>query len=136
MTDDRMTLLELVEKDADADLAREMLAFAAGRMMDAEVEVATGAAKGVRTPLRATQRNGYRERDWDTRAGRIELAIPKLRPRRPSGRRAFGKRMIRLLPDHGFLFPELSRAAAHGREGADGRHPRGLRAWCFHPLGG
>ena len=79
MTDDRMTLLELVEKDADADLVREMLAFAAGRMMDAEVEVATGAAKGVRTPLRATQRNGYRERDWDTRAGRIELAIPKLR---------------------------------------------------------
>ena len=44
-----------------------------------EVETETGAAKGARTPLRENQRNGYRERDWDTRAGRITLAIPKLR---------------------------------------------------------
>jgi transposase-like protein len=79
MTDDRMALIELVEKAADIDLVREMLAFAADRMMDAEVEAETGAAKGARTPLRENQRNGYRERDWDTRAGRITLAIPKLR---------------------------------------------------------
>ena len=79
MTDERMTLIELVEKTADADLVREMLAFAADRMMDAEVEALTGAAKGARTPLRENQRNGYRERDWDTRAGRIALEIPKLR---------------------------------------------------------
>lgn len=79
MTDDRMTLIELVEKSADIDLVREMLAFAADRMMDAEVETETGAAKGARTPLRENQRNGYREREWDTRAGRITLAIPKLR---------------------------------------------------------
>ena len=79
MTDDRMALIELVEKSADADFVREMLAFAADRMMDAEVELETGAAKGARTPLRETQRNGYRERDWDTRAGRIALEIPKLR---------------------------------------------------------
>ena len=79
MTDERMALLELVEKEADSDLVREMLAFAAERIMDAEVESVTGAAKGARTALRETQRNGYRERDWDTRAGRIELAIPKLR---------------------------------------------------------
>lgn len=59
MTDDRMTLLELVEKDADCDLVREMLAFAAERLMDAEVEETTGAAKGARSPLRAAQRNGY-----------------------------------------------------------------------------
>jgi len=44
-----------------------------------EVETETGAAKGARTPLRENQRNGYRERDWDTRAGRITLEIPKLR---------------------------------------------------------
>ena len=56
-----------------------MLAFAAERMMEAEAEVAAGAAKGARTPLREAHRNGYRERDWDTRAGRIELAIPRLR---------------------------------------------------------
>ena len=79
MTDERMALLELVEKEADGDLVREMLAFAAERIMEMEVEGCTGAAKGARTPMRETQRNGYRERDWDTRAGRIELAIPKLR---------------------------------------------------------
>lgn len=79
MTDERMALIELVEKAADADLVREMLAFAAERIMDAEAEMLTGAAKGARTALRENHRNGYRERDWDTRAGRIELAIPKLR---------------------------------------------------------
>ncbi len=48
-------------------------------MMEAEVETRTGAAKGTRSPLREVQRNGYRDRDWDTRAGRIALAIAKLR---------------------------------------------------------
>lgn len=79
MTDDRMALLELVEQRADGDLLREMLAFAAERIMEAEVEARTGAAKGARTPMREVQRNGYRERDWDTRAGRIVLELPKLR---------------------------------------------------------
>ena len=79
MTDDRMALIELVEKQADGDLVREMLAFAAERIMEAEVEARTGAAKGARTALREVQRNGYRDRDWDTRAGRITLEIPKLR---------------------------------------------------------
>jgi transposase-like protein len=79
MTDERMALIELIERQADTDLMREMLAFAAGRIMQAEVEARTGAAKGARTPLREVQRNGYRKRDWDTRAGRIALEIPKLR---------------------------------------------------------
>ena len=79
MADERMTLLELVEQQADGDLVREMLAFAAERIMEAEVEARTGAAKGIRSPLRVVQRNGYRDRDWDTRAGRIALEIPKLR---------------------------------------------------------
>ena len=79
MTNERMALLDLVEKDADSDLVRDMLAFAAERMMEAEAEVAAGAAKGARTPLRDAHRNGYRAREWDTRAGRIELAIPRLR---------------------------------------------------------
>ena len=79
MTDERMTLLELVEQQADGDLVREMLAFAAERIMEAEVEARTGAAKGTRSPLREVQRNGYRDRDWDTRPGRIALEIPKLR---------------------------------------------------------
>src|SRR3954471_782969 len=79
MTDEKMALLELIEKSADADLVREMLGFAAGRLMEAEVEVRTGAAHGVRDPARQVQRNGYRERTWETRAGRVDVAIPKLR---------------------------------------------------------
>ena len=79
MTEGRMALIELVEKEADGDLVREMLAFAAGRIMEAEVEARTGAVKGARTPMREVQRNGYRDRDLDTRAGRIALEIPKLR---------------------------------------------------------
>ena len=79
MTDAKMALLELVEQEADADLVREMLAFAAARMMELEIEAKTGAPVGTRSPDRLNHRNGYRERDWDTRAGRIELAIPKLR---------------------------------------------------------
>ena len=79
MTDERMALLKLIEKSADTDLVREMLAFAAKRLMAMEVDVLTGAPAGVRSPERLNHRNGYRERAWDTRAGRIELAIPKLR---------------------------------------------------------
>ncbi|SLN78088.1 hypothetical protein ROA7023_04742 [Roseisalinus antarcticus] len=52
MTDERMALIELVEKQADTDLVREMLAFAADRIMELEVELRTGAAKGARSPLR------------------------------------------------------------------------------------
>ena len=79
MTDERMALIELIEKGADADLIRDMLAFAAERLMSLEVEALTGAPAGVRSPDRLNHRNGYRERAWDTRAGRIDLAIPKLR---------------------------------------------------------
>jgi putative transposase len=79
MTDERMALIELIENQADTDLVRDMLSFAADRIMEVEVEARTGAVKGARSPLREVQRNGYRQRDWDTRAGRIELAIPRLR---------------------------------------------------------
>ncbi len=79
MTNDRMALLDLIEKSADADLVRAMLAFAAERLMALEVDNLTGVPAGVRSPERLNQRNGYRERAWDTRAGRIDLAIPKLR---------------------------------------------------------
>jgi transposase-like protein len=74
-----MALLELVEKDADADLVREMLAFAAERLMELEAAAAAGAPKGARSAHRTAQRNGHRERAWETRAGRLERAIPRLR---------------------------------------------------------
>ena len=79
MTDEKMALFELIEKRADVDFVREMLAFAAERLMSFEAEAAAGAAYGVKSPDRAAQRNGYRERTWDTRVGAIDLKIPRLR---------------------------------------------------------
>jgi len=79
MTDEMMSLQNLLGKSADADLLREMIGFAAQRLMELEVESLTGAGHGERNPDRATHRNGYRERDWETRAGTVELRIPKLR---------------------------------------------------------
>jgi len=79
MTDDMMNLRSLVEKSADADLLREMIGFAAEKLMALEVGAATGAGYGEKTALRLAQRNGYRDRDWETRAGTVELRIPKLR---------------------------------------------------------
>ena len=64
---------------ASPDLLREMIRAFAQKMMDAEVEVACGAGYGEVSPSRVNSRNGYRPREWDTRAGTVELAIPKLR---------------------------------------------------------
>ncbi len=75
MTDERMTLQSLLEK---TDFLRRMIGFAAQRLME-DVESHTGAAHGERSPDRLAQRNGYRDRDWETRAGTVELRIPKLR---------------------------------------------------------
>jgi putative transposase len=79
MTDDRIALRGLLEKGSDATFLREMIGFAAQRLMELETEALTGAAHGERSPARHVQRNGYRDRDWETRAGTVELRIPKLR---------------------------------------------------------
>jgi putative transposase len=79
MTDEMMNLRALLEKSADADLLREMIGFAAQRLMELDVESLTGAVHGARHPDRLNHRNGYRDRVWETRAGTVELRIPKLR---------------------------------------------------------
>ncbi len=100
MTEDMIPLRGLMEKSADAELLREMIGFAAQRLMELEVGGLTGAAHGEKSADRLVQRNGYRERDWETRAGTVELRIRSLRK--------------------GSYIPVLPGAQATGREGADG----------------
>ena len=95
-----MNLRSLLEVTADADLLREIISFATQRLMELEVSALARSANGKKSLLRLAQRKGYRERDWETRAGTLELRIPKLRKG-----------------------PGLFRTPAHGREGAHRRHP-------------
>ena len=118
MTDDKIALRDLLEKGSDAGFLREMIGFAAERLIALETESLCGAASGERVASRTNQRNGCRDRDWQTRAGTVELRIPKLR--------------------HGSYFPaflvERIRSTADGREGAHRRGPGGLCARRFHAV--
>jgi transposase-like protein len=71
MTDERMALKAPVEKTSDADLLNEMAL---------EADALCNAGRHERTADRLNYRNGYRNRMWETRAGTVELQIPKLRP--------------------------------------------------------
>jgi putative transposase len=79
MTDPTMALRALLEKSSDTQLLREMVGFTAQRLMELEAESLTGAPYGKRSEDRVNQRNGFRDRVWETRAGTIELRVPKLR---------------------------------------------------------
>jgi putative transposase len=79
---DRMTIAEVVRevlRDEHADVIGESVRAVAQELMEAEVSELIGAQRGERTEDRATHRNGYRPRRWDTRAGGIGLQIPKIR---------------------------------------------------------
>ena len=78
----RMTAAEVVDKilsTEHADVLRESVAFIVRELVEAEVSDQIGAELGERSPDRTTQRNGYRSRGWQTRAGALELQIPRLR---------------------------------------------------------
>ncbi len=62
-----------------ADVLREAVRVMLREVMEAEVSAAAGADWYERSPERETHRNGYRQREWDTRVGTVELAIPRLR---------------------------------------------------------
>ncbi|TQM37699.1 IS256 family transposase [Pseudonocardia cypriaca] len=72
-------LLEQQLQGASPDLLRQMIASLANAMMSAQADQACGADYGERSQERVNRRNGYRAREWDTRAGTVELAVPKLR---------------------------------------------------------
>jgi transposase-like protein len=98
MTDLSIDLVQYLDKlsmESDADLLRDSLKMVVQLLMEADVSHQIGAKKYERTPERVTQRNGYRDRGWETRVGEVELEIPKLRqgtyypdwllePRRPA----------------------------------------------------
>ena len=114
MTKDMIALCELLGKSADADFLREMISFAAHRLMEMEVTGQIGASHGERSPNRVAQRNGYRERSWETRAGTVDLKIPKIRK--------------------GQLFPRFPGTPADGREGPNSSDPGSLRSRHFDAL--
>src|SRR3954470_17194303 len=79
---ERMTIEEVVRRvlrEEHGDVIRESVRVVAQELMEAEVSELIGGAHGERTEDRVTHRNGYRPRRWDTRAGEIDLQIPKIR---------------------------------------------------------
>jgi len=79
MTIPMIDLQAEIEKSSDGDWLREMIAFAAERLMAIDIEDRCGAGFGERSEARVNHRNGYRDRCWETRAGTVDLKIPKLR---------------------------------------------------------
>lgn len=83
MANPRMTLLDLLSKSeqgADPEFLRDGLKLLAQELMEAEVTQVAGAGLHERSDSRLTYRNGYREREWDTRVGTLELEIPSFAP--------------------------------------------------------
>ena len=115
MTDDRMALVELLQKSGDGDFLRSVAEAVLQILMEADVEGLIGAGRHERTGERLNYRNGYRDRSLDTRLGSLQLRIPKRR--------------------QGSYFPAVSRAAQDRREGAGHGHPGSLDRRRLDPPG-
>src|ERR687886_412061 len=87
MTDDRMALIEALQKADDGNFLRALAETVLQILMEADVEGLIGAGRYERSGERTTWRNGYRERTLDTRLGALQLRIPKLRHSLPSRKR-------------------------------------------------
>src|SRR3954468_12070562 len=79
MTDDRVSLIEALQKADDGNFLRSLAETVLQIIMEADVDGLVGAGRYERTGERSTYRNGYRERSLDTRLGSLNLKIPKLR---------------------------------------------------------
>jgi transposase-like protein len=79
MTDDRMALVELLQKSGDGDFLRAVAEAVLQILMQADVEGLIGAGRHERSGERLNYRNGFRDRTLDTRLGALNLRIPKLR---------------------------------------------------------
>ena len=104
MTDDSIALRALLDKGSDDDLLAEMVALVANRLMQLDVENLCGAGLHERSEERTNHRNGYRDRRWDTRAGTVNLKVPKLRrgsyfPEFLDPRRASEKAMVAVIQE-------------------------------------
>ena len=72
-------LLRKAHIEGDAEFLKEGVRALSQALMEMEVEEHIGAARNERTPGRKGQRNGYRQRIWDTRVGAVELSVPRVR---------------------------------------------------------
>jgi hypothetical protein len=113
MAEQSMPVLDLLPKGEEAreDPLREIVRWTIQELMEAEVSAQIGAGRYERSDERSAQRNGYRERPWDTRVGTLELQIPKQ------------------------LLPELAGAASAGGAGAGGGDRRSVRPGGEHAEG-
>jgi len=110
-----IALADLLEKGADADLLRSMIEHIVERVMQFEVENLCSAGYGERSPERTNSRYGYRERLWQTRAGSVNVRIPKLRS--------------------GSYFPPFLEPRRTAEKALAAVDPRSLRARRLDPLG-
>jgi hypothetical protein len=125
MTDDRMALEAALEKASDTELLSQMLGFVAEKLMALDVDTLCNASRHERTGDRANYRNGYRERSWETRAGTVDLKVPKLRK---------GSYFPEFLEPTLISLVEIRQAFRRGGDSHDRRDPGSLYSRRLHTL--